>query len=92
VFQSYKALLDKRRESLLDQLEELHKQQELSVMEMFNEVNTTVDELEHGSKLVTLQHINSCFCYHEHSIISWYNTEHNLLGDNAMLLYALCIR
>lgn len=38
--------------SLLAQLEELHKQQELSVMEMFNNVNTTVDKIERGSKFL----------------------------------------
>ena len=43
-------MLEQRQESLLTQLEVIHKQQELAVMEKFNEVNETVDKIERGSK------------------------------------------
>ncbi|XP_067948165.1 B-box type zinc finger protein ncl-1-like [Watersipora subatra] len=51
-FQSYKASLEQRQESLLAQLEVIHKQQELAVLEKYNEVNKTVDKIEHGSAFV----------------------------------------
>lgn len=43
-------LLEQRKESLLDQLEVIHKQQELAVMEKYNEVNQTVHKIQRGSK------------------------------------------
>lgn len=48
--QSYKAMLEKRQKALLAQLEQLHEQQELSVMEMFHNINKTIENIEHGCK------------------------------------------
>ena len=41
-------MLEKRQESLLSQLEQLHEQQELSVMEMFHQIGNTVEKIERG--------------------------------------------
>lgn len=48
IFQSYKAMLEKRQESLLSQLEQLHERQELSVMEMFHQIGSTVEKIDRG--------------------------------------------
>lgn len=36
MFQSYKALLEKRRDDVMDELKELHSERELKIMEMFH--------------------------------------------------------
>ncbi|OWF35593.1 brain tumor protein-like [Mizuhopecten yessoensis] len=49
-FQSYKAMLEKRRDELFQEMEELHSKQELGIMDMFHNLEKTVDKIEDGSK------------------------------------------
>lgn len=50
-------MIEKRQESLLSQLEQLHERQELSVMEMFHQIGNTVEKIERGCKF-------SCYPVH----------------------------
>ena len=54
-------MLEKRQESLLSQLEQLHEQQELSVMEMFHQIGNTVEKIERGCMLLFFFFL--CFCF-----------------------------
>ena len=54
-------MLEKRQESLLSQLEQLHEQQELSVMEMFHQIGNTVEKIERGCMFVFLLVFLLCF-------------------------------
>ncbi|XP_013404938.1 B-box type zinc finger protein ncl-1 [Lingula anatina] len=49
-FQSYKAILEKRQESLLEEVEKLHKSQELKVMDVFHNVEKTIEKIDDGCK------------------------------------------
>uniref|UniRef100_A0A1B6H495 Uncharacterized protein n=1 Tax=Cuerna arida TaxID=1464854 RepID=A0A1B6H495_9HEMI len=49
-FQSYKALLEKRKDDVLDELKELHSERELKIMEMFHVVEKSVERIEDASK------------------------------------------
>ncbi|KAL3880412.1 hypothetical protein ACJMK2_032652 [Sinanodonta woodiana] len=49
-FQSYKAILEKRKDELLEELESYHSSQELLIMDLCHNVEKTVDKIEDGSK------------------------------------------
>uniref|UniRef100_A0A1B6L209 RING finger protein 207 n=1 Tax=Graphocephala atropunctata TaxID=36148 RepID=A0A1B6L209_9HEMI len=49
-FQSYKAMLEKRKDDILDELKELHSERELKIMEMFHVVEKSVERIEDASK------------------------------------------
>uniref|UniRef100_T1JAV6 Uncharacterized protein n=1 Tax=Strigamia maritima TaxID=126957 RepID=T1JAV6_STRMM len=49
-YQSYKAILEKRKENLLTELEELHTNQELAIMETFHGVEKTIEKIEDACK------------------------------------------
>lgn len=59
VTQSYKAVLERRQQALLAQLEQLHEQQELSVMEMSHNVSKTSDSIQHACKYSLLLYSKS---------------------------------
>ncbi|XP_046377272.1 B-box type zinc finger protein ncl-1-like [Haliotis cracherodii] len=60
-FQSCKAVLEKRKDDLLKELEEMHSSQELGIMEMFHIVGSTVEKIEDACKFTerVLEHGNS---------------------------------
>ncbi|KAJ8297904.1 hypothetical protein KUTeg_024435 [Tegillarca granosa] len=47
-FQSYKAILEKKRDDLLQELESLHSSQELAIMDLFHTVEKTTERVEGG--------------------------------------------
>ncbi|XP_075234706.1 E3 ubiquitin-protein ligase meiotic P26 [Lycorma delicatula] len=49
-FQSYKALLEKRKEEVLEELKSIHDQRELKVMESFHNVEKTMECIEDACK------------------------------------------
>ncbi|CAE1322724.1 unnamed protein product [Acanthosepion pharaonis] len=49
-FQSYKALLENRKDELLKELEEIHNAQQLSIIEMCHNVEKTIEKIEDGCK------------------------------------------
>lgn len=49
-FQSYKAVLEKQRDHVLEELEKMHHTQELAVMDMFHNVDKTIQKIEQGCK------------------------------------------
>lgn len=50
MLQSYKAVLEKRRDELLNELEELHHLRELEVMELFHCIEKTGNQMEDACK------------------------------------------
>ncbi|GAB1604476.1 brain tumor protein-like [Argonauta hians] len=49
-FQSYKATLEKRRDEILKDLEEIHAAQEMSIIEMCHNVGKKIEKIEDGCK------------------------------------------
>ncbi|XP_064608306.1 brain tumor protein-like isoform X2 [Liolophura sinensis] len=49
-FQSYKAIVEKRKDDLLQELEKIHSDRELAIMDMFHNVDKTIEKIEDGSK------------------------------------------
>lgn len=49
-FQSYKAVLEKRKDEMLEEMETLHSNQELAIMELCHNVEKSVEKLEDGCK------------------------------------------
>ncbi|XP_063530489.1 brain tumor protein-like [Cydia strobilella] len=49
-FHAYKAALERRREKALEQLERLHKERELKVMDLFDRVDKTVQRIDTACK------------------------------------------
>ncbi|KAK2163597.1 hypothetical protein NP493_1453g00037 [Ridgeia piscesae] len=49
-FQSYKAILEKKQEQLLEELEHIHSSQELAVMDLCHSVEKTVEKIEDSCK------------------------------------------
>lgn len=53
-FQSYKAMLEKKRDAVLQELEDLHSRQELAIMDLFHSVENTSEKIEDGCKYTEL--------------------------------------
>ncbi|ESO04923.1 hypothetical protein HELRODRAFT_111386 [Helobdella robusta] len=51
-FQSFKATLEKRKDDLIKELEDIHSEKELTVMEMFHNLGKTVDKMEDACKFM----------------------------------------
>jgi hypothetical protein len=49
-YQTYKAMLEKRLEELLKELDDIHSTNELSIMDMFHSVEKTVEKMEDGCR------------------------------------------
>ncbi|XP_046395805.1 B-box type zinc finger protein ncl-1-like [Ischnura elegans] len=60
-FQSYKAILEKCRDKVLNDLESLHSKRELKIMDTFHNVEKTMDKIEDACKFTSrlLEHGNS---------------------------------
>lgn len=52
-FQSYKAVLEKCRDSALDELEKLHSNRELEIMDTFHSVEKTVEKIEDACRFTS---------------------------------------
>lgn len=52
-FQSYKAVLEKCRDSALDDLEKLHSERELEIMDTFHNVEKTVEKIEDACRFTS---------------------------------------
>ncbi|KAL4714411.1 hypothetical protein ACJJTC_017706 [Scirpophaga incertulas] len=52
-FHAYQAALEKRREKALEELERLHKERELKVMDLFDRVDKTVQRIDCACKFAT---------------------------------------
>ncbi|CAK1578425.1 unnamed protein product [Parnassius mnemosyne] len=52
-FRAYKAALERRREKALEELERLHKERELKVMDLFDRVDKTVQRIDCACKFAT---------------------------------------
>ncbi|XP_062577150.1 formin-J-like isoform X1 [Saccostrea cucullata] len=53
-FQSYKAMLEKKKDAMLEELEDLHSRQELAIMDLFHSVEKTSEKIEDGCKYTDL--------------------------------------
>ncbi|XP_056010419.1 brain tumor protein-like isoform X3 [Ostrea edulis] len=63
-FQSYKAILEKKKDNMLEELEDLHLCQELAIMDLFHNVEKTSEKIEDGCKYTELliQHGTGLHC------------------------------